>query len=295
MRLLLLLLLATIANAETEPEPYVASVFTAAGGFPSGIEGPAVDGTAHLYAVNFARKGTIGRVTPSGQASLFVTLPKGSTGNGIRFSRAGQMLIADYTGHNILRVDMQTQEISVFAHEARMNQPNDIAIAADGTLYASDPDWRGGTGQLWRIGADGTVTRLEADMGTTNGVEVSPGEDRLYVNESMQRKVWVYDLSPTGNISNKQLLIEFTDHGMDGMRCDVVGNLYITRHGKGTVAVVSPEGELLREITLTGAAPSNIAFGGPDGRTAYVTLQDQGNIERFRVEHPGRAWQLQQR
>jgi sugar lactone lactonase YvrE len=52
---------------------------------------------------------------------------------------------------------------------------------------------------------------------------------------------------------------------------------------------------LLREIELTGTQPSNIAFGGPDGRTAYVTLQDPGNIETFRVEHPGRSWQLRQR
>ena len=53
--------------------------------------------------------------------------------------------------------------------------------------------------------------------------------------------------------------------------------------------------EVLLEVALTGTKPSNIAFGGPDGRTCYVTLQDEGNIETFRVESPGRAWQLQQR
>jgi len=112
----------------------------------------------------------------------------------------------------------------------------------------------------------------------------------LYVNESVQRKVWAYDLSGDGAISNKRLLIEFQDFGMDGMRCDVDGNLYIARHGKGTVAKVSPKGELLKEIPLMGKKPSNIAFGGPDGKTAYVTLQDHGNIETFRVETAGREW-----
>ena len=106
----------------------------------------------------------------------------------------------------------------------------------------------------------------------------------------MQRKVWAYDLSGDGAISNKRLLIEFQDFGMDGMRCDVDGNLYIARHGKGTVAKVSPKGELLKEIPLMGKKPSNIAFGGPDGKTAYVTLQDHGNIETFRVETAGREW-----
>jgi sugar lactone lactonase YvrE len=129
-------------------------------------------------------------------------------------------------------------------------------------------------------------------MGTTNGIEVSPDDKVLYVNESVQRKVWAYDLSTDGNISNKRLLIEFPDFGMDGMRCDTDGNLYITRHGKGTVVKVSPAGKILREITLLGKKPSNIAFGGKDGRTAYVTLQDSGNIERFLVDEPGREWKL---
>jgi sugar lactone lactonase YvrE len=147
---------------------------------------------------------------------------------------------------------------------------------------------------IWRTTPDGLSTRLEAGMGTTNGIEVGTGERRLYVNESRQRRVWVYDLSE-GQVSNKRLFIRFDDYGLDGMRCDTVGNLYITRIGKGTVAIVSPEGQLLREVQLTGRNPSNIAFGGPDGRTAYVTLQDQGNIESFRVEYPGRSWNLWQR
>lgn len=271
---------------------FVSSVLTDPGLFTGGIEGPACDAEGYLYVVNYEREGTIGRMTPQGETSLFVELPSGSVGNGIRFDSRGAMLIADYPRHNILRVDMQTRQVSVLAHEPTMNQPNDIAIAASDVLYASDPNWSKSTGQMWRIAPDGTVALLESDMGTTNGIEVGPGDSALYVNESAQRQVWAYDLSPAGEISGKRLLIEFPDFGMDGMRCDVDGNLYITRHGKGTVARVSPEGELLVEIELTGKKPSNIAFGGPDGRTCYVTLQDNGNIETFRVDRPGRSWQL---
>jgi sugar lactone lactonase YvrE len=77
---------------------------------------------------------------------------------------------------------------------------------------------------------------------------------------------------------------------MDGMRCDVDGNLYVTRHGKGTVAKLSPDGALLLEVQMKGKKPSNIAFGGKDGKTAYVTLQDRGFIETFRVEKAGRSF-----
>ena len=273
-------------------ELFTSQSFTAPGGFTSGIEGPACDVEGNLYAVNYARQHTIGKVTPNGESSLFLDLPNGSIGNGIRFNRAGDMFIADYTNHNILKVDMNTRDISVYAHEPNMNQPNDIAIGANNILYASDPNWGSSTGQIWRIDTDGTVTLLETNMGTTNGIEVSPDEKTLYVNESAQRNIWAYALSEEGEISNKRRLIQFPDFGMDGMRCDVAGNLYVTRYGKGTVAKISPEGEVLLEVQLTGKNCSNVAFGGEDGCTCYVTIADRGNIESFRTDLPGRSWQL---
>lgn len=273
-------------------ELFVSQEFTPVNGFTSGIEGPACDADGNLYAVNFEQQHTIGKVTPDGEASVFIELPTGSIGNGIRFNSEGFMFIADYTNHNVLKVDMETREISVHAHEPTMNQPNDLAIGANDILYASDPNWGESTGQLWRVGTDGQVTLLEADMGTTNGIEVSPDEKVLYVNESVQHNIWAYDLSPKGEISNKRLLIQFSDFGMDGMRCDIEGNLYVTRHGKGTVAKLSPEGEVLLEVELTGKLCTNIAFGGSDGCTCYVTMADRGNVEVFRADLPGRSWQL---
>lgn len=274
---------------------FTSRVFTPENSFTSGVEGPAVDKAGMLYAVNFGKQGTIGQITPDGQASVFVELPEGSIGNGIRFSKRGDMFIADYPKHNILKVVMGTKKLSVFANEPRMNQPNDIAIDSQDRLYASDPNWKENTGNIWRIDTDGKVTLLEANMGTTNGIEVSPDNKMLYVNESAQRKVWAYNLSKAGQISNKRLLIEFPDFGMDGMRCDAKGNLYIVRYGKGTVAKLSPAGKLLQEIKLIGQKPTNIAFGGKDGRTAYITLQDKGNLETFRVDAPGQEWVMRQK
>jgi sugar lactone lactonase YvrE len=205
------------------------------------------------------------------------------------------MYVADYVGHNVLRVDMKTKEITVFAHDGRMNQPNDLAIATDGTLYASDPDLKKGTGQLWRIDSAGKTHRLAADMGTTNGIEVSPDGKTLYVNESVQRNVWAFAIASDGSVKDKRLLKKFEDHGFDGMRCDVDGNLYVTRHGKGTVVKLSPDAKVLREIDVLGDSPTNICFGGPDGRTAYVTEAKNRRIVQFRVDRPGLAWQRWQR
>jgi gluconolactonase len=266
---------------------YVSQWFTPPDGFTAGIEGPACDSQGNVYAVNYAHEGTIGQVGPDGQCRVFVTLPQGSVGNGIRFHSDGSMLIADYTGHNVLRVDMPTRAIAVYAHDERLNQPNDICITKNDLVFASDPNWARGDGRLWRVRA-GAFELLEDEMGTTNGIEVGPDEHTLYVNETTARRIWAYDLSDRGEISNKRLFHQFEEFLLDGMRCDAAGNLLVTRFGGGRVAMLSPTGELVREIALRGKNCTNLTFGGPDGRTVYVTLADVGNLERFRVEIPGR-------
>jgi gluconolactonase len=206
---------ADIVFSQEEPL-WVARPLTRPGEFTPGIEGPACDREGNVYAVNYQRQGTIGRVTPEGAGEVFVELPEGSIGNGIRFDSKGNMMIADYTGHNVLKVDMTSKELTVYAHHEELNQPNELAIMDNDILFASDPNWKNSTGQIWRVGTDGKFVLLESDMGTTNGIEVSPDNKTLYVNESVQRNVWAYDLNEHGEISNKRLLIQFEDFGMDG-------------------------------------------------------------------------------
>lgn len=292
---IILSLLISVVSFSQQTEPlFQSKILTPVNSFTIGVEGPAVDMDGNLYAVNFQKEGTIGKVSPDGTATIFVELPNGSIGNGIRFDQKGNMYIADYVKHNILKVNMDSKKIEVFAHNSTMNQPNDIAISKKATFFASDPNWKNETGKLWYANKNGKLKLLESGIGTTNGVELSPDNRKLYVNESVQRKVWVYDVSRKGKLSNKRLLIEFPDFGLDGMRCDVKGNLYIARYGKGVVAIVSPEGEILREVKLNGQKPTNVAFGGHDGKTVFVTMQDQGNIEFFRTDTVGQEWWLNQ-
>lgn len=271
-------------------KPFVARALTKPGEFTPGIEGPNCDAQGNIFAVNFAKEQTIGKVTPQGKGETFVTLPGKSTGNGIVFTPEGIMYVADYVEHKIWRIDPKTKAVEVFAHEPKMSQPNDLAISPDGTLYASDPDWKASTGRVWKIDTKGQVT-LQADgLGTANGIEVSPDGKWLYVNESAQRNVWRFPIQKDGNLGEKQLIKQFPDFGFDGMRCDAEGNLYISRYGKGTVVIMTPDGKDLREITLPGKKPSNVCFGGPDGKTVYVTEVENTQLVQFRVEVPGLAW-----
>ncbi|MDR6194025.1 SMP-30/gluconolactonase/LRE family protein [Siphonobacter sp. SORGH_AS_0500] len=267
---------------------YVSRDFTAENQFSTNIEGPSFDKAGHLYVVNFRQDGTLGKIDANGQGEVFVTLPNKSIANAIQFNSQGEMLLADFVNHNVLKVNMQTKQVSVFAHDDRFNQPNDICITKKDVIYASDPSWKDNTGKLWKVTPEGKTILLLENLGTTNGITLSPDEKTLYVNESAQRKIWKYDLDAEGNVQNKTLFHEFTDFGMDGMKCDKKGNLYCTRHGKGTIAVLSPAGKLIREIPLKGKSCSNLVFGGKDKKTVYVTLQDRKGMEQFRVETPGK-------
>ncbi len=140
-----LLTLAALASAGDCEKLFVARPLTAAKSFTDGIEGPNSDPAGNVYAVNFARQQTVGKVTPDGMAEVFVTLPGKSVGNGIVFDPQGMMYVADYVEHKVWKVDPRTRKMEVFAHDPKMNQPNDLAIAPDGTLYASDPNWKAKT------------------------------------------------------------------------------------------------------------------------------------------------------
>lgn len=268
--------------------------------FTQNCEGPLVDGRGRLFVVNFEKDGTVGLVRTEGlkegekaAVERFAVLPEGSIGNSLRMGKRGEIYIADYKAHNVLLLDTATKEIREYVHSERFNQPNDLCITSGGILFASDPNWKDSTGKLWRIDKDkngitGKAVLIDSVMGTTNGITCSPEETTLYVNESLQRRIWAYSLDKHGNISQKRLFASFVDFGLDGMKCDNAGNLYVTRYGKGVVAVFSPKGKQLTEIVLKGKTCTNLTFGGKDGKTVYVTMQDRRCVETFRVKIAGK-------
>ena len=254
-----------------------------------------------LYVVNHRRQGTIGKVSPDATRSdFFAELPAGSIGNAIRFGGDGRMYVADYKKHNVFVFESGSNEPHVYFHSDEFNQPNDLTISTNSTIYASDPRWRRRDGQIWRItrGPDGKgrgeVMSSQRKMGTTNGIDLSPDEKTLYVGESETRQIWTYRVDGA-NLTAARLVKTFTDFSLDGLRTDIIGRLFVARILKGTVAVLSADGKIEREILLQEKEPTNLAFGGSDGRTVYVTQRRGGFIETFRADQPGREYCLQKR
>ena len=285
--------------ALADPALFQSRQVTRAGEYTFGIEGPAVDAAGNLYVVNFQKAGTIGRLRPNAPASeLFATLPDGSIGNSIRFSPDGRMFIADWKKHYIFVIDAGSTVPREYFRSDAFNQPNDMTIARDGTIYASDPHWKRRDGQVWKISrtADGKVqgepmTSPRA-MSTANGIDLSADEKTLYVGESTTREIWAYQFDGLKLVSPR-LVRKFPDHDIDGIRTDVDGRIYAARMLKGTVVILAADGRIEREIPLTASEPSNLAFGGTDGRTIFVTQRKGGYIESFRVDRPGREFCLQ--
>lgn len=272
---------------------YVSEPVSSQGLFGSGIEGPAVDKEGNVYVVNFADQGTIGIMRPNKEPELWLTLPEGSIGNSIRFDSEGRMFVADYKKHQLFLIDVATKKIEIVFNKNEMNQPNDFAIHSSGAMYLSDPSWRDRKkGGIWIYNTSENPTLAASNLAAVNGIDIHPNEDKVYFGESISGAI--YSLTIQGDkLVDKKRVYKFEPDTIDGIRFDVVGNLYVARILKGSVDVISSQGELVRSIPLHGQKPTNLAFGGKDGRTVFVTIKDGGYIESFRVEHPGREWYLQ--
>jgi len=128
-------------------------------------------------------------------------------------------------------------------------------------------------------------------MSTTNGIDLSPDGKTLYVGESDTREIWSYRIDGSRLLSPR-LVKRFADFDIDGLRTDTSGNLYVARILKGTIAVLTSAGTLKREIELKAREPTNLAFGGNDGKTVFVTQRQGGFVESFRTDRPGREFCL---
>ncbi|WP_315757732.1 MULTISPECIES: SMP-30/gluconolactonase/LRE family protein [unclassified Bradyrhizobium] len=295
-----MLVLATVP-ALAAPKLFESTQLTPSGEYTFGIEGPAVDRDGNLFVVNISKPGTIGRLAPEATASeKFTELPEGSIGNAIRIDAAGVMFVADYKKHNIFAIAPGTTEPRLVFHADDMSQPNDVTLSRDGTIYASDPNWKARSGRVWRIAksADGVMQGVAMiaprAMGTANGIDLSPDGRTLYVGESNSGEIWSYAIDGDA-LTRPKLIKTFEPNTIDGLRTDASGRLLVARILKGSIAMLAPDGRMIREIALKAKEPTNLAFGGTDGKTVYVTQRQGGFIESFRTDVEGREHCLQMR
>ena len=132
---------------------------------------------------------------------------------------------------------------------------------------------------------DGEITCLASKLAFPNGLVLPPGKKDLYVAITRKNRILRYVLNePVHSTIFCQLSGGW---GPDGMALDVAGNLYVAHYEGGHVLVLNPQGELVERIAVGGGHPTNVAFGGPDRKTLYVTEVDTGSVYRFDTDYPG--------
>jgi gluconolactonase len=299
-----------VVENDSAVEPATSIAFT---------EGPAANEQGHVYFSDIANNRIMRFDSANGSLEVF-RKPSGRA-NGLLFDPQGRLLACegnewgdDDGNRRITRTELTTNECTVLTDRfdgMRYNAPNDIAACTNGFIFFTDPCYHDRNRMemqhesVYRIAPDGEVTRAisQPDIERPNGIALSPDEKTLYLVDSCptiggNRKIWAFDLSEDGEVSNQRVVIDFAPgRGGDGMAVDQQGTLYIAAgisrprgpHESADVPpgiwIVSPASELRGRIPIPEDVLTNVTFGGDDLRTLYITAGK--TLFSVRVTVPG--------
>jgi gluconolactonase len=244
------------------------------------VEGPVWIGDSLYFSEmtgsNMIPPARILKIAPGGVVSVVVP---DSGSNGLAVDGAGNLIAAVHKNGSISQISLPagtaTPLVSMF-NNTRFTSPNDLAIRSDGTIYFSDPQYQNNANpqkgeHLYRVTAPPTRTpSIVPDAPSTpNGVTLSPDEKTLYVSGSGLKK---FTVMTDGTLSAGTDFV--VGSGGDGMAVDCAGNLYVAGNMGNAVRVYSSTGTSLGTIQADGSGTTtNVAFGGMDHKTLYITAQ----------------------
>jgi gluconolactonase len=209
--------------------------------------------------------------------------------NGLTYDAGLDLIACEHATSSLVRIrpDGSRQVLASHFEGRELNSPNDCCIRSDGSIYFSDP-WYGrmpvygverprqlGWQGVFRVPAGGGEPRLLVDrymFTQPNGLCFSPDEKLLYVNDTDQANIRVFDVTADGGLSNGRIFASGIRDTLkpgvpDGMKCDAEGNVWVT--APGGLWVYAPSGRLLGKVAIPELA-ANLAWGGPDWRRLYV-------------------------
>jgi gluconolactonase len=257
--------------------PKDAKLETVATGFGF-TEGPVWDKSGFVY-VSDEEINKIFRVYPDGHKEELIALgdPDGNT-----YDRQLRLIDTASVLRAIIRITPDGKYTVLADHfeGKKLNSPNDVVIGPDGAIYFTDPTLdlvKGETQEIpyqgvYRLDDSGKVTLLTKDLTQPNGLAFSPDGKRLYIDDSAEKNIRVYDVQPDGTLANGRIFGEEKGNkgeGVpDGMRVDRKGNIFVT--GPKGIWVWDPQGHHLGTIAMP-EQPANLAWGGPHYDTLYIT------------------------
>lgn len=216
------------------------------------------------------------KLDASGKVS---TVIEDSGSNGLATDGKGNLIAGTHKWKSVSRYTLDGKRSDVVSqfNGNVFNSPNDLALAADGTLYFSDPDFQrdaapGGQDKtrVYRVATDGKVTVVDDTLKNPNGVSLSPKGDVLYVNGMVGEHGVLRAYAIVNGVPQQGKTLVDKLGIPDGMAVDCHGNIYVSEHTDKRLRVFTPAGKQIATIKVD-ANVTNAAFGGADGKTLYIT------------------------
>ncbi len=228
----------------------------------------------------------------NGETEVF-RKPSGNS-NGLAFGAEGALFACEHGNRRVSMTRSGGEPVPLATHYdgKRLNSPNDLVVRSDGWVYFTDPpygvrpeqrelDFQG----VFRAKPGTEPELLTYDFVKPNGLAFSVDEKKLYVADTELDWIRVFDVGEEGGLVNGRVFHRFRGDGQfrpDGMKLDTAGNLYVA--GRGGVRVIGPDGALVDTVCLPEIG-SNVAFGGTDGKTVFVTART--SVYCFQAERSG--------
>ena len=263
------------------------------GGHPtdSFLEGPVADDHGNLY-VSDIPFGRVFRIDAAGdwtQVAEYDGEP-----NGMKLLDERTLLITDYR-HGLMRLDIASGRVEPFLerrNSERFKGVNDLVFDAEGNLYFTDQGQTGlhdATGRLYRLRPSGQLDLLLANVPSPNGVALSPDQKVLWLAVTRGNCVWRVPLLADGSVAKVgQFFTSYGPSGPDGLAVDVLGRVIVANPGLGWVWLLNARAEPVAVLRgPAGASITNVAFGGADRSTLYVTDSTHGAILRAPLDAAG--------
>ena len=257
------------------------------------IEGPSFDRDGNLYIVDIPY-GRIFRISPAAEFELIAEYD--GEPNGLKIARDGRIFITDYR-HGLMTLDPRSGKVSVVL-DRRWSESfkgvNDLVFAQNGDIYFTDQGQTGmhdPTGRVYRLRSNGTLDLIVGNVPSPNGLVLNGTEHVLYVAATRGNCVWRVPLMPDGTASKVGIFVQLSGSlgGPDGLAMDSEDNLVIAHAGMGAVWIFSRLGEpLYRVRSCEGLTTTNVAYGGPDNKSLYITESESGCVLVARVPVAGR-------
>jgi gluconolactonase len=224
---------------------------------------------------NPANPGQMLRLIPPGTVATYLA---DSGTNGMAVDSSGVVYACSHKVQGIVKLDDAGPTLTTLVSTIdgkHFNSPNDLVIRSDGTIYFTDPDYQLGdrpseTGKkgIYRLSPSGSVALVDDTFNEPNGITLSPDEAILYVADYAGNAIRTFAVAADGSTSGRKEFVSV--RSPDGFGMDCLGNLYVASGSPGTVEVYSPSASKLGSVTVA-ASTSNLAFGGSEGKTLYIT------------------------